>query len=70
MLALSVAQIAVCYLAAVPMGLRFGVNALASMAALTPAAAMYVAIGLLCGTLLNDRQASGICCLLYTSRCV
>lgn len=69
MLALSVAQIAVCYLAAVPMGLRFGVNALVSMAALTPAAAMYVAIGLLCGTLLNDRQASGICGAVLTNGC-
>ena len=67
MLPLCAAQIAVCYAAALAAGLKLGGNAILSMLTLLPAAALYVAIGLLCGTLLNDRQVGGVCGALLTN---
>ena len=69
MLRLCAAQIAVCYAAALAAGLKLGGNAILSMLTLLPAAALYVAIGLLCGTLLNDRQVGGVCGALLTNVC-
>lgn len=69
MLPLCAAQIAVCYAAALAAGLKLGGNAILSMLTLLPAAALYVAIGLLCGTLLNDRQVGGVCGALLTNVC-
>lgn len=69
MLPLCAVQIAVCYAAALAAGLKLGGNAILSMLTLLPAAALYVAIGLLCGTLLNDRQVGGVCGALLTNVC-
>ena len=69
MVPLSVAQIAVCYLAAAPLGFALNGGALVSLLALMPAAGVYIAIGLLCGTLLSDRQVGGFCGALLTNVC-
>ena len=69
LLPMACAQIAVCYLAAAPLGLRIGINALLSVAVLIPSALLYIAIGLLCGTLLSDKQVGGICGALLTNVC-
>lgn len=69
LLPMAAAQIAVCYLAAAPLGLSLNGNALLSLLTLLPAAAMYIAIGLLCGTLLTDKQVGGLCGALLTNVC-
>ncbi|MGN0802497.1 MAG: ABC transporter permease, partial [Candidatus Faecivicinus sp.] len=56
MLPIAAAQIAICYLAAAPLGFSLNLRALVSLLSLLPAAVLYIAIGLLCGTLLTDKQ--------------
>lgn len=62
-------QIAVCYLAAAPLGLSLNLNALLSLITLLPAAVLYISIGMLCGTLLSDKQVGGVCGALLTNVC-
>ena len=69
LLPMACAQIAVCYLAAAPLGLTLNADALLSLIVLLPSAVMYIAIGLLCGTLLSDKQVGGICGALLTNVC-
>lgn len=66
---LSIAQMAICYLAAAPLGFRLDFGALVSLLSLLPAAVMYIAIGLICGTLLTDKQVGGICGAALTNVC-
>lgn len=66
---MSAAQIAVCYLAAVPLGFSVSGWKLLSLLSLLPAAVMYIAIGMICGTLLTDKQVGGICGALLTNVC-
>jgi len=58
---MAAAQTAVCYLAAAPLGFSLNAGALVSLISLLPAAALYIAIGLICGTLLSDKQVGGVC---------
>ena len=67
LLPMACAQIAVCWLAAFPLGLPVGTDALVSLIVLLPAAVMYISIGLLCGTLLSDKQVGGVCGALLTN---
>lgn len=69
MLPLAAAQVAICYLAAALLGFPLNAHALCSLLALMPAAGLYIAIGLLCGTFLNDRQVGGLCGALLTNVC-
>lgn len=69
MLPMAAGQIALCYLAAGALGFSINVSALVSLLALLPAAVMYIAIGLLCGALLSDRQVGGFCGALLTNVC-
>ena len=66
---MAAAQIAVCYLAAAPLGFRLNGNALVSLLTLLPAAVLYIAIGLLCGTLLTDKQVGCVCGAVLTNVC-
>ena len=62
-------QTAICYLAAAPLGFKLNTGALVSLLSLVPAAAMYIAIGLICGTLLTDKQVGGVCGAALTNVC-
>lgn len=62
-------QTAACYLAAAPLGFHLGADALLSLLSLIPSAVMYIAIGLLCGTLLTDKQVGGVCGAALTNVC-
>lgn len=57
----AVAQSVVCYIAAAALGLAVTVNMLYAVAAIVPVSALYIALGLLCGSTLNDKQVGGIC---------
>ena len=69
LLPMSAAQTAVCYLAAAPLGFPLNTGALLSLLSLLPAALIYIAIGLICGTLLTDKQVGGVCGAALTNVC-
>ncbi len=64
---LALLQCAVCYIVAVMLGLEFSVNILYSLITAIPVCVLYIAIGLLCGSVLNDKQVGGICGALLTN---
>lgn len=66
-LPLSVAQSAVCYLAALVLGLELSVNILLSVLFILPVSLLFVALGLLFGSILNDKQVGGIVGALLTN---
>ncbi len=67
MLPVAVGQTAVCLGAAVALGLPLSWNLLAVAASLLPSALLFVALGLLCGTLFNDKQVGGMCGAILTN---
>lgn len=67
MLPISVLQSVICYVAALILGLKPTVGILWALLFLLPAALLYIAIGLLCGSLLTDKQVGGICGVLLTN---
>ena len=67
MLPISVLQSVICYIAALILGLKPTVGILWTLLFLLPAALLYIAIGLLCGSLLTDQQVGGICGALLTN---
>ena len=66
-LPLALVQGAVCYLAAVVLGLNLTVEILYALVCLVPVAVLYIALGLLCGSVFNDKQVGGICGALLTN---
>lgn len=60
-LPIALAQCAACYLLALALGLKFTVNILYAMVFLLPAAAFYIGLGLLCGSVFTVKQVGGIC---------
>ena len=56
-----------CYLFAIILGLDVTVNILLGIVLIIPVAVLYIAIGLLCGSVLNDKQVGGICGALLTN---
>ena len=67
LLPMAVLQSGVCLLAAGLLGMRISWRLPVCMAALFPAALMYIALGLICGCLLNDKQVGGVCGALLTN---
>lgn len=60
-------QCLVCYLAAVSLGLEITVHILYAVAFIIPVSILYIALGLLCGSVFNDKQVGGICGALLTN---
>ena len=67
LLPMGVAQAAVCYIAAMALGMHFTVNMLYAVISIIPVSMLYIALGLLCGSVLNDKQVGGICGALLTN---
>ena len=67
MLPISVGQSAVCYLVAMLLGLKPTVNILLALVFILPCAVLFIGLGLLFGSLLNDKQVGGICGALLTN---
>lgn len=67
MLPIAVAQSVVCYLAAVALGLDATWNILCAIGLILPVSLLYIALGLLCGSILNDKQVGGVCGALLTN---
>lgn len=69
MLPLTMAQTVICYVVAAALGLKVDSFALLSVAVQIPTAVLFIAAGLLCGSLFNDKQVGGICGALLTNLC-
>ncbi len=67
LLPLALAQIAICFAAAVILGLTVNCYILLSILVLVPTAVLFIGIGLLCGSLFTDKQVGGICGALLTN---
>ncbi len=67
MLPMAVGQSVICLAAAVALGLPPSWNLLAVAASLLPSALLFIALGLLCGTLFNDKQVGGMCGAILTN---
>ena len=67
LLPLALGQTVICYLCAIPLGLPLSVNVLYAILGNLPIALFYIALGLLCGTLLGAKQVGGICGALLTN---
>lgn len=64
---MAVAQCAICYVVAIPLGLDVSMNILLAIAFLVPISILFIALGLLFGSILNDRQVGGVCGALLTN---
>ena len=60
-------QSAVCYTAALFMGLRLSAAVIYAALFIIPVSLFYIALGLLCGSVLSVKQAGGICGALLTN---
>lgn len=67
MLPISAAQCTVCYLGAILLGLDVTVHLLSAILMIVPVSLLYLALGLLCGSILNEKQVGGICGALLTN---
>ena len=66
-LPIALGQTVVCYIAALPLGLTFGVGMVYAIVGIIPIAIFNISLGLLCGGLLNVKQVGGICGALLTN---
>lgn len=67
MLPIAVAQCVICYLAAILLGLDVTVGILYAVGFIVPVSLLYIAVGLLCGSVFTDKQVGGICGALLTN---
>lgn len=61
------AQTVVCFAVAIILGLEITVNILLSVISVIPIALLFISLGLLCGSIFNDKQVGGICGALLTN---
>ena len=67
LLPIAVLQSVVCYACAMLLGLDFSLNILYAVLCIVPISLLYIAMGLLFGSILNDKQVGGICGALLTN---
>lgn len=67
MLPIALAQTALCYAFGLVLGLPWSVSLLPAVLLNLPAALVFISLGLLCGSLLNDKQVGGVCGALLTN---
>lgn len=67
MLPIAIGQIIVCFLFSIFLGLEASLNIVLTIIVLIPAAVLFIAIGLLCGSIFNDKQVGGVCGALLTN---
>ena len=67
MLPMALAQSLVCYVAAVALGLAPQISILYAVIGILPVAFLFISLGLLCGSILTDKQVGGVCGALLTN---
>ena len=68
-LPIALAQCVICYLVAIFLGLPITVNILYAVMFSIPTDILFISMGLLFGSILNDKQVGGICGALLTNLC-
>ena len=66
-LPIAICQTVICYLVALCLGLSVSVNIIYAILGVIPIAVFYIALGLLCGSVLGVKQVGGICGALLTN---
>ena len=66
-LPIALAQAAICYLFAIPLGLTVSIRIVYAVLGILPMAVFNIALGLLCGSVLGVKQVGGICGALLTN---
>ena len=66
-LPISILQCIICYITAIFLGLEVTVNILYAVLFIIPVSFLYIALGLLCGSVFTDKQVGGICGALLTN---
>lgn len=67
LLPIALLQSAVCFSAAMILGLPINLNIIFALLLMVPVAFFYISLGLLCGSVLNVKQTGGICGALLTN---
>ena len=67
MIPISVAQCVICYIAAIVLGLKVTITIVYAVLFIIPVSVLFIALGLLFGSILNDKQVGGICGALLTN---
>ncbi|MBE6738268.1 MAG: ABC transporter permease [Ruminococcaceae bacterium] len=67
LLPMAIVQSVLCYIVALVLGLEFSANIILAIVANIPAMVLFIALGLLCGTLFNDKAVGGVCGALLTN---
>jgi ABC-2 type transport system permease protein len=58
---IALAQSVVCYIAAIILGLDITINILYAIIFIVPISLLFIALGMLFGSILTDKQAGGVC---------
>ena len=66
---MALAQTLFCYAVAIPLGLNVTVNIVFSLLMMIPVSVVFIAFGLLCGSIFTENQVGGICGALFTNVC-
>ncbi len=64
---IAIAQSVICYIIAIVLGLEITINILYALVLIIPVCLLYISIGVLCGSVFNDKQVGGICGALLTN---
>lgn len=64
---LAIAQIVICFIAAFFLGLSVNANVLLAVIVLLPTVILFIGIGLLAGSIFNDKQVGGVCGAILTN---
>ncbi len=67
LLPIALCQTVVCFLFAIPLGLKVSITIIYSIIGIIPMAIFHIALGLLCGSVLGVKQVGGICGALLTN---
>lgn len=67
LLPMSIAQTLICYAAALIFGLEFNANILLAVVVNLPIAIVFISVGFIAGTLLNEKAVGGVCGALLTN---
>lgn len=64
---IALAQSVICYAVAIIIGLQISINIVYSILSIILISLFFIALGLLCGSIFNDKQVGGICGALLTN---
>ncbi|HBL35580.1 MAG TPA: ABC transporter permease [Firmicutes bacterium] len=64
---MAVIQITFCFIIAIILGLEINVNVFLAIIVLIPASVLFIALGLLCGSVFTEKQVGGVCGALLTN---